>query len=351
MLGIVRAGPHKFPFMSEHSVTTARTGSDRWQHLAKSTILVLGAPRSGTTWLAKIFDSHPDILYRHEPDELTPAVAELDPAEQLSVWLKQRGRRAAAKRPMFQKSWRPAPLDNARKLVSAALAVAQRTPALSGICSQIGVPDMVVPARWGSVRGAVKLVNWDASQVARAMPETRCMFLLRHPCGQAASVMAGYAKHQFESDTTEQAAQHDLMIAALWAERHGVDRQAFQALPEAARHAWRWRAFNEPAIEAMRDLPNTRIVVYEDLCRRPEDVARELFAFAGLDWHQRTSAFLGSSTQHHRPNGYYDVFRSSSVTAERWRSTMSTPDQDAVRAVIATSPLARFWPDLAAAPA
>src|SRR5689334_11827434 len=31
-------------------------------------ILVLGGPRSGTTWLAKIFDSHPDVLYRHEPD-------------------------------------------------------------------------------------------------------------------------------------------------------------------------------------------------------------------------------------------------------------------------------------------
>src|SRR5271156_2288923 len=31
-------------------------------------VLLLGAPRSGTSWLAKIFDSHPDVLYRHEPD-------------------------------------------------------------------------------------------------------------------------------------------------------------------------------------------------------------------------------------------------------------------------------------------
>ena len=32
------------------------------------TVLLFGMPRSGTTWLGKIFDSHPDTLYRHEPD-------------------------------------------------------------------------------------------------------------------------------------------------------------------------------------------------------------------------------------------------------------------------------------------
>lgn len=33
-----------------------------------SVILLCGIPRSGTTWIGKIFDSHPDTLYRHEPD-------------------------------------------------------------------------------------------------------------------------------------------------------------------------------------------------------------------------------------------------------------------------------------------
>jgi hypothetical protein len=30
--------------------------------------LVFGLPRSRTTWLGKIFDSQPDTLYRHEPN-------------------------------------------------------------------------------------------------------------------------------------------------------------------------------------------------------------------------------------------------------------------------------------------
>ena len=31
-------------------------------------ILLFGMPRSGTTWIGKIFDSHMRTLYRHEPD-------------------------------------------------------------------------------------------------------------------------------------------------------------------------------------------------------------------------------------------------------------------------------------------
>lgn len=173
------------------------------------------------------------------------------------------------------------------------------------------------------------------------------MFILRHPCGQTASLMAGFAQRQFVGDSGQLGAAQDLMVGAAWAERHGIDSQTFQALPEPAKYAWGWRAFNEPAIAALRDLPNARIVVYEDLCRRPEATARELFAFADLDWHERTSAFLGTSTQHDRPNGYYDVFRSTRLVADRWRQSMTTDDQDAVRAVIATSSLVGFWPDLA----
>ena len=38
-------------------------------------IFIFGVPRSGTTWLAKIFDSHPATLLRHEPDTVNPTAA------------------------------------------------------------------------------------------------------------------------------------------------------------------------------------------------------------------------------------------------------------------------------------
>jgi hypothetical protein len=339
MLDKVAACTNGFSLESKFTRIGRQSRGDRWQLLAESTILVLGSPRSGTTWLAKIFDSHPNILYRHEPDELTPATPGLDPATQVSRWLRQRRPRAAAKRPLFRKSWRPEPFDGTRKALAAMIAVTQRIPALSAVVERISLPDMVVPNRWRSVRAMIKLVHWDGSHATRTLPNLRCIFILRHPCGQVASVMAGVSD-RFRSAP-------DMEAAAVWAERHGVGGATFAALPQAAKYAWSWRAFNEPVIEALRDLPNARIVIYEDLCRRPAAVSRDLFTFAGLDWCHEAMAFLGTSTQHDRPAGYYDVYRSTALVAERWRETMSMSDQDAVRTVLSRSSLARCWPDLA----
>src|SRR3978361_1129199 len=193
MLGIATARPQRFSFVDRTDRGGEQTRSDRWSQLAKSAILVLGSPRSGTTWLAKIFDSHPDILYRHEPDELKLPTPGLKPGERVREWLRQRGLRAAAKRPNFPKSWRPPPMDTVRQVLAAALAIGERLPVSSLAAKRIGVPDLVAPNGGGSVRAAVKLVNWDGSLAARTMPDARCVFILRHPCGQIASVMTGLA--------------------------------------------------------------------------------------------------------------------------------------------------------------
>ena len=328
---------------------------NRWQDMANAAILVLGSPRSGTTWLAKIFDSHPSTLYRHEPDELIPPTYGLDPSEQIRAWLQQRGLRAAAKRPYFRKTWRPLPLENARRGFVVALAVTQRMPALARFARLIGVPDLVAPTRRNAVRGLLKLVNWDAHLAARTMPNIRCVFILRHPCGQIASVMNGLATQQEPGRVINPAdgsfnrfeALEAVAAAEAAAARQGVDAASFAALPDVAKYAWSWRAFNEPAVAALSDMTNAYIVVYEDLCRQPEAEAQRLFAFAGLDWHAQTSAFLGTSTQHEGSSGYFDVFRATEQVADRWRQTMKPEQQAAVRDVVAASALARYWPDLA----
>src|SRR5215469_13402042 len=37
-------------------------------------LLLFGMARSGTSWIGKIFDSHPTTLYKHEPDRSMPGI-------------------------------------------------------------------------------------------------------------------------------------------------------------------------------------------------------------------------------------------------------------------------------------
>jgi hypothetical protein len=303
-------------------------------------ILLVGAPRSGTTWLAKIFDSHPDVLYRHEPDEVVPSSGSIQ--QDVARWVRQHDARTAGKRPFFRKSWQAAPAGLLRTTLAYAGAAAER----------IGLPRLPIPdmGDLDSARAVIKSVRLctNIGDFTRAFPAGRAVLIVRHPCGQVASVMRGAWDGRFALAQPGTDMPFDEAAAMRFAARHGVDRSAFQCLPDAAKYAWSWREFNESAWTAVSGQSNARVVVYEDLCTRPVAQAQAILAFAGLTWHAQTEAFLARSTGYDGVAGYYAVVRNSITAAERWRTAMEAEDQDAVRAVVRGSPLVSYWPDLAA---
>ncbi len=315
--------------------------------LVDTAILVLGAQRSGTSWLGKILDSHPEVLYRHEPDELHPCVAANDAAAirtAVSAWIADRRPRSAAKRPFFHKSWQGHAAFALRGAVAYGLAAAERLPGTGGVFQAVAIPDFGDIAQ---ARVAIKSIRGCdlAGSFARTLPDSRTLLILRHPCGQVASVMRGNQARRFALREVGTDMPFDEAQAVAFAARHGVTDAAFQALPDAAKYAWSWRAFNETAFAALDGLPNALVVIYETLCARPLLESRTLLAFAGLGWTPQTEAFLARSTSHTGPIGYYAVLRVSSEAAQAWRTRMPAADQEAVRAVVADSPLLHFWPE------
>lgn len=309
-------------------------------NLAANAILIVGAPRSGTTWLAKIVDSHPDVLYRHEPDEAVRTDGSIE--ANMALWVRQRDPRTAGKRPFFPKSWQTAP----ERLVRTGLVYA------GAAASRIGLPSWNIPdlGSIGRARLVIKSVRLSAGigDFARAYPEGRALLILRHPCGQVASVMRGTRAGLFDLAEAGTDMPFDEAGAIAFAARYGVAEPAFQRLPDAAKYAWSWREFCETAFDGIAGQSNAHVVIYEDLCTHPVEQTRTILAFAGLSWDRQTETFLTHSTRHDGPAGYYAVVRNSIAAAERWRTEMAPEDQAAVRAVVAGSPLRRYWADLAA---
>lgn len=311
-----------------------------------SPILILGAPRSGTTWLAKIIDSHPDVLYRHEPDETLPAPRPLTPdalRPLLARWAAETGARTVTKRPYFRKSWQPAWALGLRSLIATGISAAARGPlkALAGL----HIPDFgTVPAP----RLAIKSIAWaeGAALLARTLPASRTIFILRHPCGQVASVMRGNRNRRFDLKAEGTDMPFDEAAAIRHAAAMGVTEPEFQSLTDAAKYAWSWRAFNEPAYAELAAQPNVHVVLYEALCADSDTLARRILRFAALDWNRQTEDFIARSSSHEGVAGYYTIYRNAVAAAEAWRTAMPSEHQAAVRSVLRSSPLARFWPDL-----
>ena len=316
-------------------------------------IIIVGAQRSGTTWLGKIFDSHPDVLYLHEPDEAHPLPPNAAPEAiraGVAAWAAERGARAAGKRPFFRKSWQPARLHWLRNAIAAGLAAASRLPVIGRVAAGVPLPDFVQAAGRPRLRFVLKSVALchSVGDLARALPDSRVVVILRHPCGQVHSVMRGNAHRRFDLRAAGTDMPYDEVMALRAAAERGIDDAGFQALADAAKYAWGWVAFNEAALASARALPNVRTILYEDLCAAPQAQARALFAFADLGWAAQTGDFQARSSSGGDADSYYAVFRDSADAAERWRTRMPAADQQAVRAVVRLSWLASLWPDLAA---
>lgn len=309
-------------------------------------ILVVGAPRSGTTWLAKILDSHPDTVYRHEPDEIIQPPDTLDSSNimpLLNAWALDRSLRTTTKRPFFRKSWQGPTRRVMRRALAYGLMAAGRLPGANQKLRSITLSDM---GDTSQARPLIKTVRWceGVGTVARLLPGSRSLVILRNPYGQVHSVMRGAEQRRFEL-RDEGTMPLDQVRAMACAASYGIDEASFLALPDAAKYAWGWVAFNEALERTITDLPNVRTVLYEDLCARPTQVARDILKFVGLPWNAQTADFVSRSSSHAGDSGYYDVFQNAMEAASRWRTQLSPSDQAAIRAVLAYTPLARHWPD------
>lgn len=322
-------------------------------------ILLFGMERSGTTWIGKLFDSHPDTLYRHEPDSVCPLSLPLYPEnddapgyreelEHFLAWLpRARGAKVVGKLPLFPKSYLSAAALLAYR-ASVTLAKAEGRIRRHVSCLYRPTAGNGVRARlvWKSIESLGRL-----GVCIEALPQARAIHLMRHPCGFVASILRGEAGQRFNSRTpkADDLWLHEMLLDTDTGKRHRLSMQDIARLAPEERLAWRWVLTQEKVLADTAHCGRVLSVRYEDVCAEPVASTRRMFEFMDLDWQPQTEQFIRASTQTSESD-YYSIFKNPQASANRWRSELAPESIERIMGVIRGSSLRRFYDDRIPAP-
>lgn len=317
-------------------------------------ILLFGMPRSGTTWIGKLFDSHPDTLYRHEPDSVRrlslPQFPEKQTAQQYRAELERflsslpqlRSPKIVGKQPLFRKGYQsPAALFAYRASVASAKIagrVQRHFP-----CPYRPTAEGYRPVRlvWKSIESLGRL-----RVCTEIFPEARAIHLMRHPGGYVASILRGEAARRFDSlkPSAEDLWLLRLLLDTPTGKAHGLDPNQIEQLTPEERLTWVWVLMQEHILADVADSERVLTVRYEDVCAEPLAMTRRMFDFTGLGWQSQTEEFVRASTEAAN-TGYYSVYKDPQGSAQRWRSELAPPVIERIQRILRKSSLSQFYPD------
>ena len=306
--------------------------------------LILGGPRSGTTWLAKIFDSHPDVLYRHEPDTVLR-----DPALQRNFALDDLGAyiaparaylhrlfavstlKSAGSLPTFDKRYHGTLAHRSRQFVVFVMRVAAKLNIAPKLLQSIAIPDCLPDAATRNLHLVMKSVSslGRARLFAEALPGCKIVFIVRDPCGQIASTERGFSLGKLERPVPI-----DEIIGTVQAARYGLTEERLFAMPRLEQLAWHWSVLNEKTLDDLEGLPNATIIRYLDLCLEPIERSKALFGFCGLDWNPQTEDFVKASSTSNAPDRYFQVYKNTNESLNKWRNQLTADDQATIISVV-----------------
>lgn len=329
-------------------MTTHRADNGR-RH--RPSVLIAGSGRSGTTFLAKLLDSHPDVLYRHEPDsvlvdksipflprrEEVPAFA--DPARiYLEALLHVRASKSVGQRPIFEKSYRSS-LQKKLFLASLYLVKAVEKACGSGLSGPLNVPDFIDEKRAESIVPLIKTVDspWRTLLFSEAMPQLRVLHIMRHPCAVINSCLRGIEKNLMSAAVYLRQPFETGMV-----ENYPFTLEELEASSYEEKAAFSWMVCNQRIYDDLHGRESYRAVIYEDLCLALEPSTRGILRFAGLSWNEQTQHFISElEASEEDQAGYFNVVRSPASALDKWRDQLSTEQVGRIERVISHSKIGR----------
>ncbi|HWU55579.1 MAG TPA: sulfotransferase [Rhizomicrobium sp.] len=310
-------------------------------------IFIFSSARSGSTWVAKAFDSHPDTLYLHEPDivdrgsDLLPHWFDGDASgceerarQYLSRLAQNRNLRTVGTRPIFRKTYRS---DIAWKIRIGLIYAGKglERAGLTAMAERIEIPDM---ARAGFtprlVVKSVSALGRIEALVKSAVPMSPIL-LLRNPCAFVQSYLRGNRMGVMRAP-----GRMGRLLQTRSARRLNVDAALDKTEDPVERLAWEWLLANCEANDAIAQAGGI-VVKYEDVAASPEKELRSLFSRLGLDWPDSTTQFLQTSSA--GEGSYYSLTRDPLVAISRWKQEMPQAHIEKVQDIVSRAPVGRQY--------
>ena len=264
----------------------------------RQVLAITGMPRSGTSWLAQIFNSAPDVRFRMEPIfsyAFKDAVGHHSTRESFAnffqniyesndAFMRQLDKRQSGQYPEFSKEPNPKVL-------------------------------VFKTTRYHNIFQKMLAQNESLKMIS----------IVRNPCGAINSWLNTPSEFTATgSDPNE------------W--RHGKSRN------QKEEEFWGfedWKKATLLHLQLQREFSERfRVVRYEQLVNNPVSITRQLFEFCDIEFASQTRTFLDKSHGEHdeRP---YAVFKSKNV-ADKWRHQLSPQIIDEIHVDLRNSELEQF---------
>jgi hypothetical protein len=309
--------------------------------------LLLGSPRSGTTWLAKILDTYDAVLYLHEPFRKIRVLAAASGRRAENDTLLSSRRDAVldeivalqadcARPPFFRKRFRKYPTALVRAACAARGRAGRADPWAAALFRRL----YEVP-RGGACELLVKEVDWHPGLPAvRHLDPDHVIVIVRHPCAVVYSRLAGIQQGFMPAHNRDAWFAHNRERA----EGAGYSADAVAKLSPRAFYALDWLVENLEYEALTAGNERFRTVVYEELCRDPLRVSQHLFRLLGWQMRDATARFIRGSTvptwreallrRLFQRRSYFGIRRDPQVAANSWRTLMSAEEIDEVLDVV-----------------
>ena len=306
-------------------------------------IAIVGLGRSGTTWISKLFDSNPDVVYLHEPDyiERIPCVPYTTDVDCHLVWepfIRQYidglpslcTARSMLKRPAFKKNYSKTTID---KFNTGIFCLRLRAKQFG---NRLGFSEK--PTLFPRQFKDAKALVWKSVEqtgnigcILHAVPEQKLIHVVRHPCGFVDSVLRGEKRKLLQGGVpmSGDPGIFDFVAKTKVAQSLGIRLCDWLSIKTHERLAFAWLCLNEQAAIDGSSRRNYKLMYFDRFCMSPQDEAKAAFEFSGIEFTTETESFVRSSSSEDS-QVYFDVNRQSSKVPKSWEKNLSRDEIDRV---------------------